>query len=307
MADSFDVVNSLMDVDPNFVNLCDVLFGDALEPADVWQFMYAPDGVSKMMPATSDVHVPSAPPMRQVGRLVRRDAVKQRKVEKGLFGGKKREEPQPQRIGFPTPKKPLKQEIWYLPDGSSIIGEPGALATKKSNTHYVDIGNGLYTYVMDARGRKIPLKPTGARKKTVRKDGSESIVWAGEFSKMDDDKRQVFGWASVVEVNGEPVIDRQGDLITPDELEKAAYKYVEASRKGGHQHRRDGDAPFHASNMIESFVITPEKIEKMGLPSSTPCGWWVGYKVHDDDTWVKIKKGEVTGFSIHGAGKRREA
>jgi len=130
------------------------------------------------------------------------------------------------------------------------------------------------------------------------------VTWAGEFSKTDEDKRQVFGWASVVEIDGQPIVDRQGDWISPDDIEKAAYQYVLKSRKGGHQHKRDGDQPFHASDMIESFVVTPEKIEKMGLPKDTPVGWWVGYKVHDDEAWTKVKKGEITGFSIHGRGKR---
>lgn len=135
-------------------------------------------------------------------------------------------------------------------------------------------------------------------------DSSVALTWAGEFSKADADKREVFGWASIVQVDGQPVVDRQGDLITPEELERAAYSYVQKSRVGGSQHRREGETPFHASNMIESLVLTPEKIEKMGLPESTPIGWWVGYKVHDDETWEKIKKGEQTGFSIHGRGRR---
>ena len=138
------------------------------------------------------------------------------------------------------------------------------------------------------------------------KSDTSSIIWMGEFSKVDAEKRQVFGYASVVEIDGMPVIDRQGDYMTPEDLEKAAYDYVVKSRKGGDQHQRDGENPFHASNMIESFVITPEKIEKMGLPSDTPVGWWVGYKVEDDRTWDKVKKGLVTGFSIHGRGKRVE-
>lgn len=139
----------------------------------------------------------------------------------------------------------------------------------------------------------------------TKADDSFGVTWIGEFSKTDDDKRQVFGWASVVEVDGQPVIDRQGDWITPDEIEKAAYQYVMKSRKGGHQHKRNGDEPFHASDMIESIVFTPEKIAKMGLPDDFPVGWWVGYKVHDDDTWSKVKKGDITGFSIHGKGKRQ--
>ena len=130
------------------------------------------------------------------------------------------------------------------------------------------------------------------------------VTWDVTFSKVDDEKREVFGWASVVKMDGKPVVDRQGDWIEPEEIERAAYKYVLESRKGGHQHRRDGEAPFHASDMIESIVFTPEKIAKMGLPEEFPVGWWVGYKVRDEDTWSKVKNREVTGFSIHGSGKR---
>lgn len=137
-------------------------------------------------------------------------------------------------------------------------------------------------------------------------DDTVAVTWMGEFSKVDDDKREVFGWASVVELDGQPIVDRQGDVISPEEIERAAYTYVVKSRKGGRQHRRTetGDA-FHASDMIESVVFTDEKIEKMGLPDEFPRGWWVGYKVNDDDTWQAVKKNEVTSFSIHGRGKRQ--
>lgn len=138
-----------------------------------------------------------------------------------------------------------------------------------------------------------------------KSDGALDVTWSCRFSKTDDEKRQVFGWASVVALDGRPVVDRQGDLITPEEIEKAAYAYVVDSRKGGHQHRRTDDGqPFHASDMIESIVFTPEKIAKMGLPDDFPVGWWVGYKVRDEDTWERIKSGDVTGFSIHGKGRR---
>jgi hypothetical protein len=135
---------------------------------------------------------------------------------------------------------------------------------------------------------------------------SAEIVWEGEFSKVDADKRQVFGWASIVKKDGEDIVDLQGDYISIDEIEKSAYEYVVKSRKGGNQHLRNGEAPLHVSDMIESFLVTPEKIEKMGLPESTPLGWWVGYQINDDKTWQQVKSGERTGFSIHGRGVRKE-
>lgn len=134
----------------------------------------------------------------------------------------------------------------------------------------------------------------------------ESFHAEGEFSKLDTDQRLAFGWASVTEINGMPVVDRQADYVTTEEIEKAAYDYVLKSRVGGDMHKRAGDRPHHVSDLVESFVLTDEKIAKMGLPETTPRGWWVGFKIHDDEAWDMVKKGERTGFSIHGKGRRED-
>jgi len=138
---------------------------------------------------------------------------------------------------------------------------------------------------------------------SVKKDVDFSI--RGEISKMNVEKKQVFGWASVIEINGEPVIDLQGDVMTIDTIEKAAYDYVHKSRKGGNQHQRSGEEPLHVSDMIESFVLTPEKKDQMGLPDTVPTGWWVGFKINDDATWESYKNGQLKDFSVHGSGTRR--
>jgi hypothetical protein len=151
-------------------------------------------------------------------------------------------------------------------------------------------------------------------RQVAREFGKSAEELTGSLTQVDPDKRQVFGWASIVEKDGEPVVDLQGDYIGIDELEKSAYEYVHKSRIGGAMHRRVGpdgqiisktDAPYHAADLIESFVVTPDKIEKMGLPESTPVGWWVGFKVNDDEVWKSVKSGDWKGFSIHGAGKRK--
>ena len=158
--------------------------------------------------------------------------------------------------------------------------------------------------------KKLASKGTGKLKRVVTppdevgKRDEIDVLWTGEFAKADSDKQQIFGWASVVEVNGEPVVDLQGDYISVDEMEKAAYTYVTKSRKGGDMHLRDDWNPIQKSEMIESFVITEDKRDAMGLPDSIPTGWWVGFKVSDPDVWSKIKSGERTGFSIHGRGQR---
>lgn len=166
-------------------------------------------------------------------------------------------------------------------------------------------------------GRKLATAATGGAlagagvNRTMNKRAEEEdldVVWAGEFEKFDEDKRLVFGWASVVEVNGSPVVDKQGDYIHPDDLENASYEYVIKSRVGGDMHSRDGDIPLKVSDLVESVVVTPEKLRHMGIPDhvakSMPVGWWVGFKVHSDKHWDMVKKRARGGFSIHGRGKR---
>lgn len=134
------------------------------------------------------------------------------------------------------------------------------------------------------------------------------IKWEGEFSKVNDDLQQVFGWASIVEKDGEKIVDLQGDYIAIEEVEKSAYEYVHKSRKGGDMHLKDDfGSPVSKSHMIESFVVTPEKKQALGLPESAPTGWWVGYQINDPELWAKVKSGERTGFSIHGRGIRTPA
>ncbi len=152
---------------------------------------------------------------------------------------------------------------------------------------------------------KVKYDTLGEVAKNIEED--VDITFTGEISKLDSDKKQVFGWASVTEVDGKPVLDRQGDYIALEEIEKSAYHYVHNSRKGGDMHQRDetADVALHKSDMIESFVVTPEKLEKMGLePDALPHGWWVGYAVNDDNLWNLVKSGKRVGFSIHGKGVR---
>jgi len=110
-----------------------------------------------------------------------------------------------------------------------------------------------------------------------------------------------------VELDGEPVVDLQGDIISAEEMEKAAYTYVSKSRKGGDMHLRNDWQPVQKSEMIESFIVTPEKRDAMGLPGSVPTGWWVGFQVQDPQVWADIRSGKRTGFSIHGHGRRSPA
>lgn len=164
----------------------------------------------------------------------------------------------------------------------------------------------------DFLGRKVTAKPkqpkTGVYKALDRvQDEGELLMET--ISKADDEKMQVFGWCSISKKDGVDVVDLQGDMIPIEEIETAAYSYMLNSRKGGNQHQRVNkgfveDEPLHVSDIIESVVFTPEKIEKMGLPADFPQGWWIGQQIHDKETWHQVKTGQRKGFSIHGKGRR---
>lgn len=122
-----------------------------------------------------------------------------------------------------------------------------------------------------------------------------------QVKKTNNEKMQAFGWASVaIAENGETLEDWQGDIIEPDELESAAYKFVDLYREGGEMHERGGVA-----YLIESVVFTEEKMAAMGIPEGTlPVGWWIGFQLTDADVWQKVKDGTYSMFSIEGEAER---
>ena len=128
---------------------------------------------------------------------------------------------------------------------------------------------------------------------------NSSHISSFNISKADEDQRLVFGWALVsADIEGNMLIDHQGDMVDQDELEQGAYEYVLNFRDAGEEHM---PGLRKKARMVESVVLTEEKMRAMGIPLGTvPYGWWIGFYVDDDDTWEKIKNGTYRMFSIEG-------
>lgn len=141
--------------------------------------------------------------------------------------------------------------------------------------------------------------------KTAKRDepagGGDAWEIPFKIAKADADRQLIFGWASVVEEGGRLIIDKQGDAILPEDLEKAAYDFVLYARQHGEMHKTIG-----TGRLVESMVFTMEKQAALGV-SLGKVGWWVGFKVHDDDTWAAHKRGDLPEFSIGGSGRRVDA
>ena len=160
----------------------------------------------------------------------------------------------------------------------------------------------------DARRKALGAKPktqfSGGdnMKRYQKRDDEQDFTIDVPIAKVDEDKRQCFGWAQIAtNADGSVLIDKQGDFIDDiSELEKAAYTYVDEYRDGGDMHVRKGVA-----RMIESMVFTKEKIAKLGIPEGTlPEGWWIGFQVDDDQAWSDVKNGRRKMFSVGGRGRR---
>ena len=211
------------------------------------------------------------------------------KLEAGSGGHRKatagrRRTPESRNLTRSVARTTLSTRKRQAATAAGAVGVTGAGAESQRRPRYMDMEQAYYG-----------------------KADTHDVVWAGTFAKLDDEQHLAFGWASVVELDGQPVVDRQGDYITAEDLEKAAYAYVHKSRVGGDMHERGpDDTVAKVSDLVESVVFTDEKVEKMGLPDDFPRGWWVGFKIHGEESWDRVKKRERTGFSIHGRGIRKD-
>ena len=171
------------------------------------------------------------------------------------------------------------------------LGYDGLIANMGKDGH-----NALEYAVVDSKQTRIIKADT----EVIQMKKSDEIF---SVYKTDDDKRLVFGWASIsITVDGEQLEDRQKDMIDPEDLEEAAYEYVLKFRDTGEEHistmRKKG-------KLVESCVFTAEKQKAMGIPEGIlPIGWWIGFKIEDDAAWEKVKNGTYKMFSIEGKAHR---
>lgn len=126
------------------------------------------------------------------------------------------------------------------------------------------------------------------------------------IAKADDSLQVVWGFASVIEENGAPIVDGQGDVIYPVELQKTAHEFMRASRAGGFMHAKDpGGRAYQVGEVVESVVLTRELQKALGIDLGM-AGWLIGMHIPDKALWAKVKSGELSAFSIGGSGQRTD-
>lgn len=175
-------------------------------------------------------------------------------------------------------------------------------------------GKATGQFLMKAHSyREIVAKCKAAKKKAVpvaamtKKRAEDNKREADAFSasfdfkitKLDDEKQMVYGFAAVSKVHGEDVCDLQGDVLSMEEITKAAHNFMTHHRVGGEMHY----AGVQRGNIVESICIDADVKKTLGITRPEE-GWYIGYHVTDPAVWQDVKSGRYPAFSIGGTGRR---
>ena len=131
-------------------------------------------------------------------------------------------------------------------------------------------------------------------------DGQARFEKRIEIEKVDEEQRMVWGWAYLcVDEAGQQVVDHSGDVVSLEDVHKAARDFMLESRTGGAMH--DG----RIGEVCESLVVTDAVAEELQI-ASLKRGWFIGLHVEDDEAWAGVKAGKFRAFSIGGTADTEE-
>lgn len=117
-----------------------------------------------------------------------------------------------------------------------------------------------------------------------------------QFAKVDKEEQMVYGVVLEPET-----FDLQDERVKIAEVRKAAHTYMEKVQKLGVNHE-DFKNSKKRFRILESF-LAPVAFT-LGGQNVTKGSWVFAARVIDKKIWEQVKKGEITGFSLGGKGKR---
>ena len=109
--------------------------------------------------------------------------------------------------------------------------------------------------------------------------------------KIDEELQIVYG-----EVYAPDVVDAHGDMMTAEEIRKAAHRFLAS--------RRTTKVDVNHDNNIADAVVVESFIAREDDPVFIPGSWVVGVHIADPDLWDAVKSGDLNGFSMQALAKR---
>ena len=150
--------------------------------------------------------------------------------------------------------------------------------------------------ISDAKISFVSLVDKAANKKqfliTKSENGTASFSSFGRILKADADSHFVTG------IVYEPMVeDTQGNYMTEEEITKAAHWFAKNGNNVDIQHCFQ---KCEGADVVESYVAKCDmEIEGQSIRKGT---WLMTMEITDSDVWNAIQKGDITGFSMGGAG-----
>lgn len=225
-----------------------------------------------------------------VSEMLKMEHIEKRQISEDMFTTAMEAVQRAQQLGLGMAthtREGADGQVFYMPgatheDYLELVGEVGMIDAEGGDVENPSVE--IIEAVIGAAVRAI----MGA---TMEKREAKII-------KIDEEARIVWGWASVVSIDSKPLVDRQGDIISPEVMTKAADRFMLDVRvaKAMHEGGQIGE-------VIHSFPLTKALGEALGVHSALE-GWIVAMKVFDDSVWMRVKSGELAAFSIGGIGKR---
>ena len=159
-----------------------------------------------------------------------------------------------------------------------------------------------YTYTLWDRESR------DSAKEKAELQGREIEQEKTKLTKAEDKKMQIIktdnGFNTVLFVALVPLeIDRNGDMITEEEITKTAHDFVRNLGKKAVNVDHENETDIKDAEFVESFVA-PVDIP-VGLETIPKGAWVVGIRF-DDETYKAIQDGDFVGISIEGFGQREE-
>jgi len=201
--------------------------------------------------------------------------------------------------GTPVGKRRANQLAKRQPISEETIARMSAFRRQQQNKD-TPYGEGCGGLMWDAWGGDAGINWAERKLKQIRKEEA-----AKQFAfSFDDDKRIATG---PLMIPNKMILRRDEEgkpyyiYFSKSTIEKMAEKFLKLNK----HNNTDVDHNFDVTTqntLLESWISEDkmyDKAYKMGfaLPMGT---WYVSYKINDDETWRKIKDGELKGFSLAG-------
>jgi len=198
-------------------------------------------------------------------------------------------EPEPGTLLNPTKKTPSRVELVDEGTVSVLEQEPNLLRLKLEGKQL----SGYYLILWETESSPIMV--------LRRSDTPAATKKATPFVPVGKNEEKQIVYGVVLSPHGP---DAQGDVISPDEVEKAAHRYLIFGRQVGINHEGSPILAFPVESYIArtSFYYDPNDPQSFVREGE----WVLGVWIPEREVWEKIKSGELTGWSIQGLGIRRE-